>query len=206
MNLTALRDRVRTLSGIRLDSIRSDSDIDQLVNESYQEVLGLFAWPFLRGEANATVAAGKNEFSTPSAFRYITALLVNDKRLKQTTLDEMDNLEDSEGDPELYARVDDRKIRIWPTPNAQSAVHIRGQIEFYPLDQFDDTPVFAEQFHPVIAYRAAARLLAEEGDDSGRSEAYQLDAGGYLNRMQDYYMSSGDISLIRMGSRRIRRH
>lgn len=205
MNLTELRARVRTLSGVRLDSIRSDSDIDQLVNESYQEILGLFAWPFLRGESRSVVAAGRNSFNTPSAFRYITAVVAGDSRLQQTTLDEIDLLEDQEGEPQRYARVDDRKIRLWPTPNDQTVVHIRGQIEFQPLDQFNDTPIFAEQFHPAIAYRAAARLLAEEGDDSGRSEAYQLDAGGYLGRMQEHYMSSGDISLIRIGSRRNRR-
>jgi len=62
--------------------------------------------------------------------------------------------------------------------------------------------VFAEQFHPVLAYRAATRMLVEEGDDSGRSESYQLEAAGYLSRMEKYYLASGDIGLIRMGSNR----
>jgi hypothetical protein len=117
----------------------------------------------------------------------------------------MDLLLDEEGEPRLYARVEDRAIRLWPTPKDAVTLTIRGQVEFEPLETEQDEPVFAEQFHPVVAYRAAARVLAEEGDDSGRSESYQLDAGSYLQRMQDYYMKTNDISLIRIGSRR-RRH
>jgi hypothetical protein len=204
MNLQGLRERVRTLSGVRLDSIRSDADINQVVNETYQEILGLFAWPFLRAEVSVSVPAQSAQFLTPTVFRYISAV-VGERRLSQTTLDEMDLLLDEEGEPRLYARVDDRAIRLWPTPKDAVTLTIRGQVEFEPLETEQDEPVFAEQFHPVVAYRAAARVLAEEGDDSGRSESYQLDAGSYLQRMQDYYMKTNDISLIRIGSRR-RRH
>jgi hypothetical protein len=48
-------------------------------------------------------------------------------------------------------------------------------------------PVFNEQFHPMLSYRAASRMLAEEGDDSGRAEFYQQEANVFFARMQQFY-------------------
>jgi hypothetical protein len=53
VNLASLRDRARALSGIRLQTLRSDEQIDVVINEAYQEVINLSQWPFL-----AVFAAG----------------------------------------------------------------------------------------------------------------------------------------------------
>lgn len=203
MNLNQMVERTRALSGIRLQSIRSDDQIRQVLNESYQEILSLFPWPFLRGDSTLTLSAGDDTFETPATYRYLTAVSAGTRRLRQTTLDALDEAEPREGEPELYARVDDRNVRVWPTPEVNVTISLRGQVEYDPLSGTDE-PVFAEQFHAVVPYRAASRLLVEEGDDSGRYQAYQQDAAGYVKRMEEYYMSSGDISLIRMGGRRRR--
>lgn len=202
MNLSDLVDRTRSLSGIRLESIRSDEQIETLLNETYEEILGLHPWPFLRGDETVALAAGSSDVTLPSTFRYISAVIADDKRLKQTTLDELDQLGPEEGEQTLYARVSDRVIRLWPTPQKAVAVQVRGQIAFDRLTRSSDEPEFAAQFHPIVAYRASSRLLAEEGDDSGRGQAYQNDAAGYLKRMEEYYLGTGDIGLIKIGSQR----
>lgn len=209
MNLSDLVARTRSLSGIRLESLRSDEQIEQVINESYQEVLGLYPWPFLKSSSTVALTAGAETFTIPTTFRYITGVVLemgdHTERLKQTTLDLVDEWDaDEVGEPLYYARIDDRTVRVWPAPEDAATVTVRGQLEFAPLGS-GDSPQFAEQFHPVVAYRAAVRLLQEEGDDSGRSEAYQFDAASYLQRMEKFYMSSGDIGLIRMGSQRERR-
>ena len=209
MNLSDLVARTRSLSGIRLESLRSDEQIEQVVNESYQEILGLYPWPFLKGSATLALAAESTSFTVPVTFRYMTGVVMElgdtQRRLSQITLDQMDEWDaDEVGETLYYARVTDREIRVWPAPEAAATLTVRGQLEFDPLGQ-NDEPDFAEQFHPLIAYRAAVRLLQEEGDDSGRSESYQFDAASYLQRMEKFYMASGDIGLIRMGSQRERR-
>ena len=209
MNLQELADRARSLSGIRLQSVRSDEQVEQVVNESYQEVLGLQPWPFLRGESSASLPAGENVFTLPQSFKYLTSVVLtmdgSPRRLQQTTLDALDEYDEEPGEPSLYARVTDREIRVWPAPRLSAQVAIRGQLDIPPLSG-NGQPVFAEQFHPVLAYRAATRMLVEEGDDSGRSQAYQLEASGYLTRMEQLYLASGDIGLIRIGSQRRGRH
>jgi hypothetical protein len=209
VNLSDLVARTRSLSGIRLESLRSDEQIEQVLNESYQEILGIQSWPFLRGTATVALAAEASTLTLPSTFRYLTGVVLSmgdrDYRLKQTTIDQIDEWDaDEVGEPTYYARVTDRQLRVWPAPEASASVLVRGQLEFDPLGPGDE-PLFAEQFHPVVAYRAATRLLQEEGDDSGRSEAYQFDSASYLGRMEKFYLASGDIGLIRIGSQRERR-
>jgi hypothetical protein len=205
MNLTELVARTRSLSGIRLESLRSDEQIEQVLNESYQEILGLYPWPFLKGSQTVAMSAGEKNFTVPGTFRWLSSIVVTkgDKstRLKQTTLDLIDEWPDDESEPEFYARVNDRTVRVWPAPDDAVSIEVKGQLEFAPL-RGNDEPQFAEQFHPIIAYRAAIRLLQEEGDDSGRSEAYQFDSASYFQRMEKFYMASGDIGLIRIGSQR----
>lgn len=201
MRLSELVDRTRSLTGIRLDSVRTDGEIQELINETYSEVLGLQPWPFLRGSSTVPVAAGVTDVALPATFRYLTGVIADDKRLRQTTLDELDALGPDEGESTLYARVDDRTIRLWPENPEAISLTVRGQVSYEELG-VNDEPIFAAQFHPMLAYRAATRMLLEEGDDSGRAEAFQLDAAGYLKRMEEYYIGSGDIGIIRMGSQR----
>lgn len=205
MNLQELSDRARALSGIRLQSVRSDEQVEQVVNESYQEILGLQPWPFLRGNATVSVAPDATSFTLPESFRILTSVLLtmgsDTCRLKQTTVDVLDEYEQESGDTTFYARETDRQIRLWPPPRDAATIEVKGQVEFALL-KGSDQPVFADQFHTVLAYRAATRMLVEEGDDSGRSESYQLEAGGYLQRMEKFYLASGDIGLIRIGASR----
>jgi hypothetical protein len=205
MNIQELADRARSLSGIRLQSVRSDEQVERVVNESYQEVLGLQPWPFLRGETVLALAAEAGTFTLPQSFKYLTSVVLtmdgDAKRLQQTTLDVLDEYDDEPGEPAFYARVTDREIRVWPRPRLSATVDVRGQLDVPPLSG-NTQPIFAEQFHPILSYRAATRMLVEEGDDSGRSESYQLEAAGYLQRMERLYLASNDIGLIRIGSSR----
>jgi hypothetical protein len=208
MRLAEIRDRVRSLTGIRLESLRSDENIDAVVNESYQEIINLESWPFLVQETNVSVLAGATTFESPVGFSEVNSLSYSDSlsiqsRMRQTTLDEIDRLDQTvTGGPQLYARIDGTTFRFWPTPEESIQFLLRGKIEVDNLTNDSSEPIFAPQFHPVIAYRAAARILGEEGDDSGRSEFYQLEANTFFLRMQQYYVRSNDRGIILMNSRR----
>lgn len=210
MNLSALRDRARALSGIRLETLRSNEQVDAVINEAYQELMGMTNWPFLRGSQDVNVAANVNTFATPSGFSEVTSVtfldeLGNNNRLTQTTIDEIDRLDTGEeGDPFYYARTDESNFEVWPVPNRAIVYTVKGKLVVETLSQDSSSPVFAEQFHPILSYRAASRMLAEEGDDSGRAESYQGEANNFYLRMQQFYMRSGDVGMFVMGGRRRR--
>jgi hypothetical protein len=209
MNLSALRDRARALSGIRLQTLRSDEQIDAVINEAYHELIGLAQWPFLRSTAQISLPAGSDSFESPVGFSEVTGISFSANsgesvRLQSTTVDELDRLADESGEPFIYARVDDRNFVVWPSPNTSVALTIRGKSTVPSLSSDGDSPVFDEQFHPILSYRAAARMLAEEGDDSGRTEFYQSEANVFFTRMQQFYLRSGDVGVFVMGGRRRR--
>jgi hypothetical protein len=210
VNLSALRDRARALSGIRLQSLRSDEQVDIVINEAYQEVIGLSQWPFLRASQQVSLAPGTDTFETPVGYSEVTSIsYTNDGgdsvRLQSTTVDEIDRVRDEEGpEPFLYARVNDREFLIWPTTNVNLTLTIRGKQKVELLNGDSDQPVFDEQFHPMLSYRAASRMLAEEGDDSGRAEFYQQEANTFFARMQQFYTRTPDTGMFVMGGRRRR--
>lgn len=204
MNLSDIRDRVRALTGIRLDTLRSNDQIDAVINESYHEVINLSSWPFLVSSQTASVVSGQETFQTPTGFSEVTSVYFEESsgaktRLQQTTVEELDTMEDQGGLPFFYARRNENTFELWPTPDVALTFNIRGKLAVNNLSADSSEPVFAEQFHPILAYRSASKILAEEADESNRSELYQNEAGAIFARMQQFYTRSPDKGLFVMG-------
>lgn len=211
MNLSELRTRVRRLTGIRDTDYLSDAEVDATVNEVYRELAGADDWPFLMRTHEVATVAGTAEYALPATFRRFTsANIVGSERraLDQRPaieLDALDTVDDDE--PEWFAQVADasgQRILLWPTPDAVYTVTLRGYVEVDDLSA-GTSPVWSEEFHPLIAYGAAARLLAEEGDDSGRAERYEAELRDALGRMMQRYTSVMDRRSFVMGGRGVRR-
>jgi hypothetical protein len=202
MNVAELTDRVRRLTGIRMPDILSDDQILQMLNESYDEIMGLADWPFLYVEDQVVVNDGI--FQTVPVFRNIQSVMAGDTRLRETTLDDLERYEQPDDDPFAYARIDSNRYKVWPAPSGALTVSIRGVQT--PPDLYDpsDEPVFDREFHVSLAYAAASRALAEESDDSNRSQLYIQEAGAILDRMRMRYLTSHDRGVFRMGGKRSR--
>jgi len=210
VNLSAIRDRVRALTGIRLDTLRSDEQIDAVINESYHEIINLSPWPFLASKSTASISADQEEFNTPTGFSEVSSVYYQDAngnrtRLQQTSFEELDRLDEQGGDPLFYARIDENTFQIWPVPESSMTFHIRGKQSVQNLSADSSEPIFGEQFHPVLAYRSASKILAEEADDSNRSELYQNEAGALFAQMQQFYNKANDKGMFVMGGRGQRR-
>lgn len=202
MNVQQLTARFRRMTGILMEDILTDDQILQLMNESYVEICGLADWPFLYVEDNVTVV--DSTFDTVPVFRSVQSVMVGDKRLRETTLDDIERYEDPDDDPFAYARIDANRYKVWPAPKTTIQATVRG-IQTPPLlSDPSDSPVFDAEFHVVLAYASASRALAEESDDSGRSQMYMQEAGSILDRMRLRYLTSHDRGVFRMGGKRTR--
>lgn len=203
MDKAGLRARVRTLTGIRSDDLRSDAEVDQVVNETYLELLAVRDWPFLQAEVETTASSAS--LPLPVGMLSPSAVVTPTRRLAMTTLDHLSQLAGDEGDPELYAVVGDGTVTLWPAPDTETPVVVRGLLHGSPLDDDDDEPLFPEAYHMVIAYEAAVRLLSEEGDDdSGRTDRYQTQGQALYSALVDRYERVRDRGTFVMSSRRYR--
>lgn len=205
MNVRQLTDRIRRLTGIRMEDILSDDQILELINESYQEVLALTDWPFLHRQQDVTITG--NEFDTDGVFRDVQAVISSDgTRMRQTTLSDMELYDEQpDEDPFAYARVSATKYRVWPDVANGTTATVRGVYSPDKLMDPYDTPIFDEEFHIILAYSAASRALSEESDDSGRVEMYLREAAGVLDRMRMRYLTTKDRGIFKMGGKRRRR-
>lgn len=205
MNLTTMRARVRRLTGIQMTSLLADADIDTVINEVYREVLAIDTWPFLHVDVAATALAGNPSVTVPSPVRTVTSVRVDGKnRLQQTTIDHLDVLADedtSTGEPELYAFVNATTLKVWPTPDVNYSLQVRGYKDEAALTA-NDEPVFDSVFHVLLPYEASVRILQEQGDDeSGRVPAYREQVATMLQSMSTMYLRAHDRKQFRMGTR-----
>jgi hypothetical protein len=85
---------------------------------------------------------------------------------------------------EAYSEVE--RTRIWPWAD--------DKVE---LVTNTDVPVFASEFHAVLAYRVASKVLDTQADDTPRSQAYMNEASMLLKQMEEFYfpyVASGNVS------------
>lgn len=209
MDLDALRTRVRRLTSIQSTAILTDAELNQIINEVYHEVAGQYDWPWLHVEDTVSISSGDRTATLPVTVQEVKSVVSEDgtdrARLHAVSFNDIEGLFEDEledGEPVVWALQDETTLAFHPPADQSYTFHVRGLLQPDDLSVDTDEPIFDSTFHPVLAYAAAARLLAEEGDESKRIERYTEEASGYLLRMYQRYMVSHDTSLFQMGGRR----
>lgn len=68
-----------------------------------------------------------------------------------------------------------------------------------PLSIAYQSPAFDEQFHSILAYKAAIKLLQFTSDDTNRSEYYMMEYNNLLLGMYDMYENDHDYRTFSLG-------
>lgn len=206
MNLGQIRSRVRKVTGFTMPELYADTDLDTLINEVYIDVLGTVDWPFLYTDQTLSVVADDTVVTLPSPIRTFTSVTIGDERLRETTVDEIDVLDDDRtGQPELYARLDEDRLLLWPKSDGAYTLQFRGYRTPTDLTDDSDAPAFEAEFDPLLVYEVASRILIEFGDFE-RVEGFRGQAADALARMRVRYQGSKDRAPVQMGGRKRRRH
>lgn len=193
MNLEQLGTRVRSLTGVLMPTILSDTDLHGYVNEGYHGVVGAANWRFLYHEGDIATTGGTAVYNLPSGVdRAETVAVPSGGKLRRRSLDELDREPSHRRDGTTWAWAPqaDGKIELFPTPTAANTYRVRGWTSVSDLAA-GQSPVFASEFHTAVAYEAAAIVLEREGDDSGRSGEFREEVARVLARMGLRYLPDG---------------
>lgn len=208
MNRSSLRSRVRVLTNIFSTALLSDAQIDAILSEVHYEVLGGEQWPFLLDSATVSVVAGDSTYTLPADVSAV--LLVSSKDVNTTprTLNAI-SVFDADTIPSsyqtaypLFYTVEGLTLTLYPEPFSNETLTVRYLATPVAFDSDGDEPPFAEEFHPLYAYAAASRVLAERGAPQAKVRTMLDLAASYVDRMRRFYLTSSDHAPISIAKRR----
>lgn len=186
--------RVRQLTEHDLPELLSDADVLALLNEVYAEMWGLFVWPSTISSVDLSVSAGASSVSGVPDNRGVYQVLVKPVGggdwlpARQRSVGPVD-WTDRTGFPTEFIAQSDGSLLLWPTVDADVVVRVYYIVPPVPFADLSSVFAFHDEFAPAVAYGAAARLLAQEDDDSGRIAAYQREYEALLQRMRLVYLN-----------------
>lgn len=208
MDKEQLRTRTRQLAGAELDGLRSDDELDLIIEEAYGQVGALTAWKWREASETVSTVADQTEYELPDEVDEPQGFFITDApgqsipiALHEVTLrDLLTRLDPTDTKlPRYYALTGARDFRVGPTPDDEYTIEVYGLAPLEGLDLDSDEPEWDSRFHPAIAYLAASVFLDEEGQDElalhrrGRYEELVTD-------MIEYYQQSRDTTPIQMGA------
>jgi len=204
MNLSALRQHVRDLTGVYSSDVVSDTLINTWVNEAYNEVARERDWDWLEqthsGLVPAPVAGIHTINLTNGTRRVLSAYLINDNGQveEMSQVPELDHIEND--DPKVSYDVNFSGVfRFTPEQRTDLTVKIRYTRTNVNLATNTDVPSFDEQFHVMLAYRAAVKVLQFLSDDTQRAETFLNEYGVLLAGMYDLYELDHDSRTFQLG-------
>lgn len=210
MNRSDLRTRVRTLTNIYSTALLSDAQINTVLEEVHYEICGSSQWPFLQNSTTLSVVAGDATYTLPAGTREV--LLVSSKDLN-TTPRQLNAVSTFDADtiPDnypsswpLYYTVEGSTLTLYPEPFTNETLTVRYLEQAEAFDSDGDVPPFDVEYHPVYAYAAAARILAERAAPQTKVRSMLELAALYVERMRRFYLTSSDHASVSIGKRRWR--
>ncbi len=208
MNRSDLRTRVRTLTNIFSTALLSDAQINTVLSEIHLEVCGSEQWPFLLDSTTLSVVAGDATYTLPADTSAVLLVSSKDISTAPRVLNAI-SVFDADTIPETYLgswplfyTVEGLTLTLYPEPIGNETMTVRYLANPEAFDGDTDEPPFAEEFHPLYAYAAAARILAERGAAQTKVRSMLEMAASYADRMRRFYLTSSDHAPISIGKRR----
>jgi hypothetical protein len=201
--LAQLRRFTKDLSGMYDGSI-SDAMINAFINDAYFELASARDWDWLEANIEVPVPAftsGKHTINLTSGTRRILdAVLVSPegtvKRMIQVpTLSDV-----SDWDNEVKYDVTVSGVMTFaPEQPTDYTVRVRYMTAAPTLGE-SDSPAFLYQFHKILAYRAAVKILVASKPDDPRIGIYSGEYQSMYDSLLAMYELDHDTFIIQMGS------
>jgi hypothetical protein len=190
------------MTGFYMSTLVPDSRINSALNEVYQQVLAAEPWSWLVSQAFVPVSPLSPSVTLEQCRHVLSVALTDGSRswvTDRSSRTSPDWLEPVESEPVRWAFMQPDTLLLNPAPTKSYDVHVQFVARGLDLTVVG-TPVFAPEYHTMLAYGAAALLLVQENDETNRAQTYSAMFTDYLSRMRaDDNHSS--LSAVQMGSK-----
>lgn len=207
--LSDLNDMSRMLSGVEDRDLMPDYFVYQLLNQAYQDLCGMEKWSFMEQTDYKTLVAGSHLVTTSTGVLTVQEVIIRDTnntmqmkpQLVESTLAfKLPPISFSTACKSYYD-VQNSSLEIFPAFTEDTVVEVRYQ-GLAPVLEPEDSPVFRQDFHVILAYRVAYQILVMQADETNRLRAYPEEQNAIYQRMFDTYMLAHDTSGFQISGRR----
>ena len=220
MNSQDLTTYIRQLTGVYAATAISDAMIHQWLDEAYQELTREREWDWLEAtyrdflpswtDVDDELYYGYHLINLPSGTRKVLSAYIvspSGATSEMVQVPEIDHV--IENDPVTQYDVHHTgAVRVVPKHDDGYIVKIRytstgGSIKPYydeeELEWVYPTPAFDSQFHPILAYKTAIKVLQYLSDDTDRSQYFMTEYDSLLFGMIKHYELNTDYSTFSLG-------
>jgi hypothetical protein len=199
--LEELRWMVRDLTGKYSFEV-SDGMINNLINQSYNEVARARPWPWLEQTIEELLAPGDTTVELPGGARRVMNVFVLENGNLRPILPVVSSphLLDVEEYARTY-RYDvsyDGTLTIAPAPTSPITLRIRYLVRTVRLTN-GAGPAFDEQFNPMLAYMAALKVVGIYGPGRSSPDALVSQIQEMLSGMVSEYLIDHSEHPVQMG-------
>lgn len=151
MNLLDIRTSLRKRIGNPDANSVPDADLNEVINEAYQEICDEYRFRATRELATFSTVVGANAYGLPSNCLRVKKVkdCTNDNRiLKRTHEWALENTSDTDtpGKPLNYALYENY-IKLFPTPNGIYTISLHYQLLITDLASDSDIPIIPDPWH-----------------------------------------------------------
>jgi hypothetical protein len=198
VTVVELRELLRDLTGVRLDSVMDDTQARELLSRAHLLICSSAEWEFLTSEEYESVYPGEYgaEIYLTNITRIRQVVLNDGTFLQHRTQEEISRLPAHRRTPRkpyAWFNIYEHAIQLFPEPDVEyESVAIWGWTKAFEWTVDTNTPKWSDRtLDPVVAYEAAAQLLEREGDDPDRVNWMRKQAQAYIDAMARTYLPAG---------------
>jgi hypothetical protein len=202
-SLAQLRRLSRDLTGV-YDNIVADAMVDMLINDAYSELAAARDWDWL--EANVEVPTpsflnGRHTINLSDGSRRILEVYLVASDGSTRAMVQVPHLSDvTEWDNNIkYDVTVDGVLTFAPEQESSTSVRVRYLVAGTKLETDTDVPVFLSQFHKILAYRAAIKILSMVSPEDVKLPMLGAEYQSMFESLVALYELDHDTNVIQLG-------
>lgn len=209
MTLAQLIQYVRDLTGVYSTDLLSDALITRWLGETYSEVNRSAEWPWLVKTKSNTLAVGATSVTLTSKYPRVREVTIQyPNSVLYQVPSRLSSIQTVDGDDDLFYDVDTST-----DPATIQFSKALDEIVTYNIVYLDNNlsllgsgaaSALPDEFAPLLAYRAAAKALQYQADDSNRAEIYFAEYVTLLDVMTTQLTLDDDLGPVQIGGEILR--